>query len=360
MERAFNFYAGPSTLPVEVLEEAQKQLVSYNGEGLSIMETSHRSKMYDDVHNAAIADIKELLSVPDNFDVILVQGGASMQFAMIPMNILSETGKAQYINTGGWTAKAIKEVEVQGKNVEIIASSKDTAFDRIPAEYEIDPDAEYVYITSNNTVNGTQWKSFPKTGDVPLIVDASSDIFSYTPDWTNIGIYYAGAQKNAGPAGVTIVIVRKDLTEKVPDHVPTMLKYATYVSKNSMFNTPPTFSIYMLGLVMKWLKSNGGIEEIATMNEKKAKLLYDAIDNSDGFYVGHAQKDSRSLMNVSFNVVDETLEADFIAEATTAGMLGVKGHRSIGGIRASIYNAMPLEGVEAFVKLMDDFRAKNQ
>ncbi len=359
MSRVYNFGAGPATMPLEVLEEAQKNLVDFHGEGLSIMEASHRSKMYDEVHTQALSLIRELYKVPDDYDILLLQGGASTQFAMVPMN-LSLGGKAEYADTGSWSSKAIKEAKIQNLDLSVVASSKDTNYDRIPSEINFSDDADFAYITSNNTIYGTQYKTFPTT-KAPLVIDASSDIFSYPVDWSKIGIIFAGAQKNAGPSGVTIVIVKKELQDRVKDSVPTMLRYKTHAEKNSLYNTPPTFGIYMLSLMMKWIKNRGGIEAIAKQNEQKAAILYDLIDNSNGFYRAHAQKDSRSLMNVSFNIKDKDadLEAELVELATKNGMIGLKGHRSIGGLRASIYNAMSIEGVQALADLMEDFAAKN-
>lgn len=360
MSRVFNFGAGPAAIPLEVLEEAQQNLVDFHGEGLSIMEASHRSKMYDDVHTDALTLMRELYAIPDEYDILFLQGGASMQFAMVPLN-LSLGGKAQYADTGSWSAKAIKEAKIQNINFEIVASSKESSHNHIPKEINFSDDADYAYITSNNTIYGTQYKTFPTT-KAPLVVDASSDIFSYPVDWSKIDLMFAGAQKNAGPSGVTIVIIKKELLDRVKENVPSMLRYKTHADNNSLYNTPPTFGIYMLGLIMKWIKNSGGIEAIQKANEEKAALLYDAIDNSDGFYAGHAQKDSRSLMNVSFNIKDKDadLEAKLIKLATENGMLGLKGHRSIGGLRASIYNAMSLEGVQALVELMEKFAAEHR
>ncbi len=363
MNRIFNFGAGPSAIPLEVLEEAQKELVDYKGEGLSIMEASHRSAMYDKVHNEAIELTRELYKVPEDYDILLLQGGASLQFAMIPMN-LYQGRKAQYVDSGSWSSKAIKEAQIQGIDYEVVASSKDTTYDRIPEDIQFDDNADYAYITSNNTIYGTEYHEFPTT-KAPLIVDASSDIFSYPIDWNKVDMLFAGAQKNAGPSGLTIVIIKKELVDRVKDSVPTMLRYKTHAEKNSLFNTPPTFGIYMFNLILHWLKDNGGIEAIQEKNQEKAKLLYNAIDNSNGFYVGHADKGSRSLMNVSYNIKNSDgtnnseLEAKFVKEAIDAGMIGLKGHRSIGGLRASIYNAMSLDGVEALVDFMQKFQKEN-
>ncbi len=363
MNRIFNFGAGPSAIPLSVLQEVQKQLVDYKGEGLSIMEASHRSKMYDMVHNEAMALTRELYNIPQDYDILFLQGGASLQFAMIPMN-LSMGGKAQYVDSGSWSSKAIKEAQIQGIDYEVVASSKDTTYDRIPADIKFDKSADYAYITSNNTIYGTEFHEFPTT-KAPLIVDASSDIFSSLVDWSKVDMLFAGAQKNAGPSGLTIVIIKKELLSRAGDKVPTMLKYKTHADKNSLFNTPPTFGIYMFNLILHWLKDNGGIASIQEKNQAKAKLLYDAIDNSNGFYVGHATKESRSLMNVSYNIKDSDgtnnseLEAKFVKEAIEMGMIGLKGHRSIGGLRASIYNAMTLEGIQALVEFMQKFQKEN-
>lgn len=359
MKRAINFGAGPSAIPEEVLEITQKELLDFEGSGLSIMEASHRSKLYERVHDEAISLMRELYKIPQNYEVMFIQGGASLQFAMVPMN-LTKGGKIQFADTGTWSSKAIKEAKIQKLHVEVIASSKESTYDRIPEDIQFDDDADYAYITSNNTIYATQFKEFPST-KAPLIVDASSDIFSYPIDWSKVDMLFAGAQKNAGPSGVTIVIMKKELIESGASDIPTMLQYRTYSENNSLYNTPPTFGIYIIWLIMKWLKERGGIEAMQKHNEAKAKLLYDAIDNSNGFYVGHAQKNSRSLMNVSFNIKDKNaeLESKLIKETEAARMIGLKGHRSIGGLRASIYNAMTLEGVQELVDLMNKFAKEN-
>lgn len=359
MGRVYNFYSGPATLPEEVLKEAASELVDYKGSGMSIMETSHRSKIYEDVHNSAISLIKSLYKVPENYEVLFLQGGASSQFFMIPMNLLAEGESADYINTGTWSSKAIKEAKILGKKINVIASSEDTNFDRIPDKYTINKDAKYLYITSNNTIFGTQYKKFPETNGIPLVIDASSDIMSYPIDWKNVGLIYAGAQKNLGPSGLAVVIIRKDLIETKNDKIPTMLKYSTHVEENSLYDTPPTFTIYMLNLNLKWLKSKGGVEGIAKINQEKAKLIYDVIDESNGFYKGHAQKDARSLMNITFNLKTKELEEKFAKDAEKLGMIGLKGHRSVGGIRASVYNAMPVEGCKKLAEYMKDFMKNN-
>jgi phosphoserine aminotransferase len=352
MARVFNFGAGPATIPLEVLEEAQENLVDYKGEGMSIMEASHRSKMFDDVHMEALALIRKLYLVPEDFEILFMQGGASMQFALVPLN-LAKDGIAQYINSGVWSQKAIKEAEILKINYEVLKSS----YEHIPKNLNLNDKADYVHITSNNTIYGTQYKEFPKT-KAPLVIDASSDIFSYEVDWSKIDLMYAGAQKNAGPSGVTIVIIKKDLLSRSSENTPSMFRYKTYADNNSLYNTPPTFGIYMLNLTMKWIKKQGGIKSLQKANEKKAKLIYDAIDNSEGFYIGYAKKDSRSLMNISFNIRDTKLESEFIDFATKSGLIGLKGHRSVGGIRASIYNAMSFEGVQTLVEFMEKFASE--
>lgn len=360
MQRAINFGAGPSAIPLEVLKEAQEQFIDFHGAGLSIMEASHRSKLYEDIHNHAISLMRELYAIPSDYDVLFLQGGASLQFAMVPMN-LNLGGKIQFVDTGVWASKAIKEAKIQGLNVEVVASSKESTYNHIPENIVFDDSADYAYITSNNTIFGTQYREFPST-KAPLVVDASSDIFSYPVDWTKVDLLFAGAQKNAGPAGVTIVIIKKSLVERVSEKVPTMLRYKTHADENSLFNTPPTFGIYLLDLTLRWIEKQGGIKAVQANNEKKAKLLYDAIDNSNGFYVGHAQKSSRSLMNVAFNIKDKNaeLESKLVKLTEANKMIGLKGHRSVGGLRASIYNAMTVEGVQALVDLMEKFANENR
>ncbi|KMY31352.1 MFS transporter [Lysinibacillus xylanilyticus] len=359
--RAYNFNAGPSALPLEVLEKAQQQLVNFRDSGMSIMEMSHRSAIFDEVHNEAIALLKKLYAIPENYEVLFLQGGASLQFTMIPMNFLQADQKASYVLSGSWSEKAFKEAKFFGTPVEA-ASTKENKYRNIPALADIQFNEEdaYLHITSNNTIYGTQWKEFPETGNVPLIADMSSDILSKPIDVSKFGLIYAGAQKNLGPSGVTVVIIRKDLLEKANKNIPTMLKYSTHADSNSLYNTPPTFGIYMLGEVLKWVESKGGVAEIAKHNELKAKVIYDAIDNSNGFYTGHATPESRSLMNITFRVADEELEKQFLAEAKAAGFVGLNGHRSVGGCRASTYNAVPLETCEALRDFMVEFQQKHQ
>jgi phosphoserine aminotransferase len=357
--RVFNFSAGPSVLPVPVLEEAQRDLLNYKGAGMSVLEMSHRSKVYDAIIKTAIADMREVLAIPENYHVLFLQGGASLQFSMVPMNFLPAGGSADYIVTGAWSQAAVKEAKKVG-GVNIAASTEDEHFTRIPRqdELKLDASAAYVHFTSNNTIFGTEFKEEPEVGDAPLVCDASSDILSRPIDVAKYGVIYAGAQKNMGPAGVTMAIVRDDLLARIPPGLPTMLDYGVHVKKESLYNTPPTFAIYMVGLVLKWLKSLGGLAEMQRVNETKANMLYDAIDGTD-FYRGTAEKASRSLMNVTFRLPNEDLEKKFVAEATAAGLDGLKGHRSVGGLRASIYNAFPTEGVRALVDFMKEFERVN-
>jgi phosphoserine aminotransferase len=353
--RIINFSAGPAVLPLEVLEEAQRDLVDYKGAGLSVMEMSHRSPQYDAIHNDAIARLRSLMGIPEDHDVLFLQGGASLQFSMVPMNLMPPAGSADYVVTGAWAKKAVKEAAKVG-TARVAGSSEPTAFDRIPAASEIDVDAgaAYLHFTSNNTIFGTQWQSEPEAGDVPLVADMSSDILSRPVDVSRYGLIYAGAQKNLGPAGVTLVIIRRDLLERSTDALPTMLDYRIHAEKSSMYNTPPCWAIYIVGLACGWLERQGGLEAMARHNAEKAALIYDLLDAS-GFYRGTVQKESRSLMNIPFRLPSEELEARFIQASKEAGMSNLKGHRSVGGIRASIYNAMPIEGVEALVALMREF-----
>jgi phosphoserine aminotransferase len=359
--RVYNFSAGPAVLPVSVLEKAQKELLNYNGAGMSVMEMSHRSKEFSDIIQRAEQGIRNVLQVSDDYSVLFLQGGASMQFAMVPMNLYLEGKPAEVINTGVWTKKAIKELKNIGE-CKILASSEDKNFSYIPdfSNLDFSADASYVYITSNNTIFGTEYKSFPKTGDVPLIADMSSDIFSKRLNVSDFGLIYAGAQKNIGPSGVTLVIVKKDLAERASESLPTLFQYRTHISQKSLFNTPPTFGIYILGMVIDWIAEQGGLDVVEKLNQEKANILYDAIDES-GFYYCPVEKASRSNMNVNFRVVGdkEDLEAEFIKQATAKGLSGLKGHRSVGGLRASIYNAFPLAGVKALVDFMGIFEKEN-
>jgi phosphoserine aminotransferase len=357
--RIYNFSAGPAVLPVPVLEEVQRDLLALPGVGMSVLEISHRSKTFDAILAQAIDDIRSLLGVPANYKILFLQGGASLQFSMVPMNFMKPAGKADYILTGAWSKKAAKEARRVG-TVNVAATTESENFTRIPRqdELQLDIGADYVHFTSNNTIFGTEWKTEPSVTHVPLVCDASSDIMARPLDISKYALIYAGAQKNIGPSGVTMVILREDLLERCDPNQHTMLSYKTQADANSLYNTPPVFGIYMIGLVGKFLRQNGGLEAMQKLNEKKAGLLYEAIDSTE-FYRGTAQKESRSLMNVTFRLPSEELEKKFISEATAAGFDGLKGHRDVGGLRASIYNAFPIEGVEALVAFMREFENKN-
>lgn len=357
-KRIFNFNAGPAALPLPVLEEIKEEFLDFKGSGMSITEVSHRSKWFDDVINEAVERAVRLLSLGDDYRVLFIQGGASLQFCMAPMNLGVQGKPIDFINTGTWSTKAIKESQIQGRDVRVIASSEDRDFSYIPGDFKVNGDAAYLHFTSNNTIKGTQWAEFPDSGDVPLACDMSSDMLSRPIDVRPFGLIYAGAQKNIGPAGTAMVIIRRDMLERVPDNIPTMLRYSTYAEKNSMFNTPSCFIIYVINLVLKWLEETiGGLKEMDRINREKAKTLYDFIDHSD-FYRGTAREDSRSLMNVTFRLPDEDLEKRFIEEALKQDMGGLKGHRSVGGCRASIYNATGMDAVRALVSFMSDFEKR--
>lgn len=358
-ERIFNFSAGPAVIPVPVLEEAQRDLLSLPGVGMSVMEISHRSKTFDDIIGRAEAGLRELLGIPPNYKVLFLQGGASLQFSMVPMNLLLSDGNADYVITGSWGKKALKEARKVG-TVNIAATTADGGFTRIPGqdELQLTPQAAYVHITTNETIEGVVWKNEPEVGDVPLVADASSDILSHPIPVEKYGLVYAGAQKNMGPSGVTLVIIRDDLLQRIPDGLHTMLDYRTHAENNSLYNTPNTWGIYILGLVCNWLKDKGGLRAMQRENDEKAQLIYNVIDGTD-FYRGHADPDCRSIMNVTFRLPSEELEKKFASQATAEGLDGLKGHRSVGGIRASIYNAFPRAGVERLVSFMRDFERTN-
>ncbi|MCB9059366.1 MAG: 3-phosphoserine/phosphohydroxythreonine transaminase [Calditrichae bacterium] len=358
VRRIHNFSAGPAALPLPVLEEVQNDLVSYKGEGLSVMEMSHRGKTFDGIIKSAESLMKEIMGIPDGYKVIFMQGGASLQFATVPLNLLPENKFADYINTGSWSTKAIQEARKLGKKFNVIASSEDKNFSYIPDNFKVDKDAAYLHITSNNTIFGTQWQKFPDTGKIPLVCDMSSDFNCRKFDVSKFGMIYAGAQKNMGPSGVTIVIIKEELMNASPENIPTMCSYKVIGGKDSLYNTPPTFGIYIIKLVLEWMKSVGGLSAIEKINREKADMLYSAIDGT-GFYKGTVEKNSRSLMNVPFRLPSEELEKQFIAEAQKNDIIGVKGHRSVGGIRASIYNAVPVDSVKALVDFMRDFESKN-
>ncbi len=358
-QRIFNFSAGPAVLPLEVLEQAQRDLLSLPGVGMSILEISHRSKTFDDIIQGCDADMRTLAKIPANYKILFLQGGASLQFSMVPMNLLPAGGSADYIVTGAWSQKAIKEAKKVG-DVKIAATTEAENFTRVPRqdELKLDPAAAYVHMTSNNTIFGTEWHWLPETGQVPLVSDMSSDIFSRPVDVTKHALIYAGAQKNLAPAGVTLVIVRDDMLKRSPSTLHTMLNYAVHAENQSLYNTPPVFAIYIMRLVMTWLLRNGGLEAVDRKNALKADKLYAQIDRT-GYYRGHAQKDARSRMNITFRLPSEDLEKKFAKEATAAGLDGLKGHRSVGGIRASIYNAFPEAGVDALVDFMREFERTN-
>ncbi len=359
MGRVYNFSAGPAVLPEEVLREAAEEMLDYNGTGMSVMEMSHRSKAYKEIIETAEADLRELMGIPDNYKVLFLQGGASQQFAMIPMNLM-KNGEADYIVTGQWAKKAYQEAQKYGK-ANKIASSEDKTFSYIPdvSDLPVSENADYVYICENNTIYGTKYKELPDTKGKILVSDVSSCFLSEPVEVEKYGVIYGGVQKNIGPAGVVIVIIREDLiTEDVLEGTPTMLKYKTHADAESLYNTPPAYGIYICGKVFKWLKKQGGLEAMKKYNDKKAKILYDFLDESK-LFKGTVEKKDRSLMNVPFVTGDEELDAKFVKESQAAGLVNLKGHRTVGGMRASIYNAMPIEGVEALVAFMRKFEEEN-
>jgi phosphoserine aminotransferase len=358
-ERIFNFSAGPAVLPVPVLEQAREEMLSLPGVGMSVMEISHRSKTFQAIIDGAESGLRELLGIPEGYRVLFLQGGASLQFSMIPINFLAPVASADYVLTGSWGKKALKEARKHGAT-NVAADMADSHYTRIPGpeELSLDPGAAYVHITSNETIEGVEWKHDPDVRGVPLVCDASSDICSRPVDVSKYALIYAGAQKNLGPSGVTVVILREDLLERIPAGLHTMLDYRTHAENKSLYNTPNTWGIYILNLVCDWVKSQGGLDGMHRLNEEKARKIYDAIDATD-FYRGHAAPEARSLMNVTFRLPSEELEKKFATEATAAGLDGLKGHRSVGGIRASIYNAFPVEGVDALTQFMREFERTN-
>ena len=356
----YNFSAGPAVLPREVLLQAQAEMLDWHGSGMSVMEMSHRGKEYMSIHAQAEADLRELMAIPANYKVLFLQGGAHLQFSMIPLNLLRGKLSADYINTGEWSKKAIAEAK-KFSHVNVAADNADKKCTYVPAfgTWKLDKDAAYVHYTPNETIGGVEFNWVPNTGEVPLVADMSSNILSRPVDVWKFGLIYAGAQKNIGPAGLTIVIVREDLIGHANPALPTMLDYKTHADNDSMYNTPPTYGIYMAGLVFQWLKKNGGIGAMEKNNIAKANLLYTAIDNSNGFYSCPVNKADRSRMNVPFTLKDAGLDGDFLKQADARGLLQLKGHRSVGGMRASIYNAMPINGVQALVDFMGEFAKKN-
>lgn len=357
MKRALNFNAGPAALPLSVLQEAEKNWLDYNGSGMAVMEFSHRSKEYEAIHQKAQDLLRSILSIPDSYEVLFLQGGASLQFSMVPMNLITEGKAGNYALTGVFADKALEEAKKIGQTY-VAASSKEDNYRYIPNINDIvtSEDAAYLHITSNNTIYGTQWSQFPTNQDIPLIADMSSDILSKAINIENFDLIYAGAQKNLGPSGVTVVIMNKKLLANSKTSLPTMLNYNTFAKNNSLYNTPPTLSIYLLKLVLEWVEQEGGLPAMEKRNEEKAKILYDCIDESDGFYIGHAENGSRSKMNVTFNLKDEEASKSFLQQAKEAGFIGLNGHRSVGGCRASIYNAVPVEHVKKLASFMKTFK----
>ncbi len=356
--RAHNFNAGPAALPLPVLERAQAELIDFQGSGMSIMEHSHRGSIYDKVHNQALGLFRELLAVPADYEVLFMQGGASTQFALVPMNFLPPGKSADYVVSGGWGKKAFEEAARLGQPRLAVDANEGGVYKRIPNDVSYDPQAAYVHITSNNTLEGTQYHLFPKTG-APLVADMCSDLLWAPVDVSRFALIYAGAQKNIGPSGVSVVIVKKDFLGSARKDVAKVFSYATFAKENSLYNTPPTFAIYLTGLVLEWTKSEGGLAALQKRNEQKAQLVYDAIDRAPSMFVTAVEKASRSMMNVVFRLPHETLEARFLEATKAAGMVGLKGHRSTGGIRASLYNAVPVASAQALASLMDDFAQKN-
>ncbi|UCE25172.1 MAG: 3-phosphoserine/phosphohydroxythreonine transaminase [Candidatus Zixiibacteriota bacterium] len=356
--RIFNFNPGPATLPTEVLEIVQQELLDYKGTGMSVMEISHRSAEFDEINDTCNALFREILGLDESYHVLFMGGGASTQFALVPLNFLPEGKTAAYVDTGSWSSKAIKEAKLVG-NVHLAGSSKESNYDHIPRDLDIPADAVYLHVTSNNTIFGTQYQAFPDSGSIPLICDMSSDIASRCWDFTRFDMIYAGAQKNLGPAGVTAVIIKQSLLDKCADGNPTMFNYKTHAEKKSQYNTPPAFPIYIVKLVLEWVKKQGGLEAVEKVNTAKKERIYQLLDLHPDYYRGTVKPDSRSWMNITFRLPNEDLEKKFIAEAKAAGMGGLKGHRSVGGVRVSLYNAMPLAGVEKLAGFMEEFKKNN-
>ena len=361
MSRISNFYAGPSVLPEEVLKELSNQIIDFNNTGLSLIETSHRSKTYDEVHNTAINLFKELFNVPSNYHVLFLQGGGTLQFGMIPMNFLSENKICDFAVTGAWSRKAYDDAVKIG-NVNLVFDGKESNYTSLPkaSEIELSNNSSYLYITSNETIGGIQWKEWPDTGRIPLICDMSSDILSRPVDVSKFGMIYAGAQKNLGPSGVTIAVIRDDLLSRSPEDLPAYLNYNSHVKSNSLYNTPPVFPVWALKLVLERMKNNGGLEQTAINNEKKAAVIYDAIDCSEGFYNCPVDKKNRSLMNIVFTMKDDSLQSDFLKKCAENNLVGLKGHKSVGGLRASVYNSLPMDDAEKLSDFMRDFYLKNK
>jgi phosphoserine aminotransferase len=359
-KRVYNFYPGPATLPLPVLEKAQEELLDFAGTGMSVMEISHRSKEWERTMSDATGLVRELMGVPTDYKILWLGGGASTQFFMVPLNLQQPGKPMEYVNTGGWSAKAIKEANLFGE-VKVIASSEDKKFSYIPQNIEFNEGTAFAHISSNNTLYGTEWHYMPKVpSDVPLVSDMSSNIMDKPIKVKDYGVIYAGAQKNLGPAGVTLVIVREDLLDRVPENVPTMQKWKIHAEHDSLYNTPPVFAIYICKLALEYTRDVGGVKEMERRNVEKAKVLYDVIDSSDGFYRGHAREDSRSLMNVTFTMASPKLEDKCVKGGEAKGLIGLKGHRSVGGMRASLYNAMSIEGVKSLAEHLREFQSENQ
>ena len=358
-KRVFNFNAGPAVLPIEVLEKAQAELLDFNGTGMSVMEISHRSKEFEAVIQTAEADLRELLNIPANYKVMFLQGGATLQFTMLPMNLRAADASADYIVTGTWSKTGLKEAKKLG-SARAAATTEKEGFNCLPESLDLDPNAAYLHFTSNETIHGVEFFTEPTPPtSVPLVCDSSSDFISRPVDVSKYALIYAGAQKNAGPAGVTVVIIRDDMLERTPENLPVMLDYKALATSGSLHNTPPAFAIYIVGLVFQWAKKLGGLAEIQKSNRRKADVIYSAIDESGGFYRGHAAPEARSVMNIPFRLPSEELEDAFVKEAKKNDLIGLKGHRSVGGIRASVYNAMTIQGAEELVKFMKEFQRKN-
>lgn len=359
MKRVHNFNAGPAALPLAVLEQAQEELLDFRGSGMSILEMSHRSKAFDKVIAETEQDLRDLLEIPTDYKVLFQQGGASLQFAMVPLNLRAEGASADYIVNGTWGRAALKDAQKQG-TTRLAGSSEATSYDRTPEQIEFDPQAAYLHFTSNETIHGVQFQREPQAPHgVPLVCDMSSDILSRPVEVAKYGLIYAGAQKNAGPAGVTLVIIRQDLLGRSPKNLPVMLDYRVQAEAGSMHNTPPVFAVYIVGLVLKWLKAEGGLKAMMQRNQEKAALVYRVIDESGGFYRGHSQRKDRSMMNVTFRLPSEELEVEFAKQADKAELIGLKGHRSVGGVRASLYNALPVESAQMLAEFMREFQRKN-
>ncbi|MBN2461684.1 MAG: 3-phosphoserine/phosphohydroxythreonine transaminase [Candidatus Cloacimonetes bacterium] len=358
-KRIHNFSAGPAVLPEEVLLEVQEEMLDYRGHGLSVMEMSHRSAPFQEIIDNAVAAVKRIMDLADDYEVLFLQGGASTQFYMIPLNLCPDGEVANYINTGSWAGKALKEAQKMGKKMHVAASSEDKEFTYIPRDFVLSDNPAYLHITTNNTIRGTEYKFDPETGDIPLIADMSSNFMSKPVNFRKYALIYAGAQKNIGPAGVTVVIIRKDIIPRINSGLPTMMSYNTHIEKGSMFNTPPCFAIYVTGKVLKWIENQGGLKAIEQNNIRKAKCIYDILDNSR-FYRGTVVREDRSMMNIPFRLPTEELEKKFISESTAQGMLNLKGHRSVGGCRASLYNSLPLKSAQVLAEFMLDFEKKNR